>query len=97
MRKILLDFDQARTVGWIHQYLKTSMGFPDYYGNNLDALYDQLTSLTEDTCVGVFGLSGDKGQVSRYLRQVKRVMKDAEKDNPCLCVIFGEMEENYED
>lgn len=28
-----------------HCYLKQMMDFPDYYGNNLDALYDLLTEI----------------------------------------------------
>jgi len=28
-----------------HAYLKRKMYFPDYYGENLDALWDQLTTL----------------------------------------------------
>jgi hypothetical protein len=35
--------------------------------------------------------------VSDYLGRVKKVMKDAERDNPRLCIIFGDMEDNYED
>ena len=34
---------------------------------------------------------------SLYLAKVKKVMRDAEQENPRLCVIFGDMEENYEE
>ena len=54
MRKVLLDLNPAKSVEWIHEYLKFALEFDDYYGKNLDALYDQLTSVTEDTCLGVF-------------------------------------------
>lgn len=97
MKKVLLDFNPARTVEWIHDYLSFEMEFPDYYGNNLDALYDQLTSLTEDTCLGVFCPPKEDTRISEYLERVCKVMKDAEEENPHLCVIFGELEENYED
>ena len=50
------------TLGWgdavgndtraIHRILKETLGFPDYYGENLDALYDCLTDIREDTAVG---------------------------------------------
>ena len=32
-----------------HDYLKKSLNFPDYYGKNLDALYDCLTDIGVDT------------------------------------------------
>ncbi len=96
MRKVLLDFKPAKTVEWIHEYLKFELEFNDYYGNNLDALYDGLTSITQDTCLGVFG-PREEGRISDYMKKVRKVMKDAEEDNPHLCVIFGDMEENYEE
>jgi len=35
--------DRAQT----HAYLKNTFRFPEYYGNNLDALYDLLTEFSE--------------------------------------------------
>ena len=97
MRKVLLDLNPAKSVEWIHEYLKFELEFDDYYGNNLDALYDQLTSIGEDTCLGVFCPPKEDTKLSLYLAKVKKVMRDAEQENPRLCVIFGEMEENYEE
>lgn len=97
MRKVLLDLNPARSVDWIHEYLKFELEFEEYYGNNLDALYDQLTSITENTCLGVFCPLKEDTKLSKYLEKVKKVIKDAELDNPCLCVIFGDMEENYDE
>lgn len=97
MRKVLLDLNPARSVERIHEYLKFELEFDDYYGKNLDALYDQLTCIGEDTCVGVFFPPKEDTKLSMYLEKVKKVMKDAEQDNPRLCVIFGNMEDNYEE
>lgn len=96
MRKRLLDLNPAKTVEWIHEYIRFELEFGDFYGNNLDALYDALTSITEDTCIGVFCQPKDDSKLSVYLEKVKKVIKDAEQDNMHLCVIFGDMEENYE-
>lgn len=30
-----------------HEYLKEALNFPDYYGNNFDALYDCLSELDD--------------------------------------------------
>ena len=32
-----------------HDYLMEALGFPDYYGKNLDALYDCLTEIGIET------------------------------------------------
>ncbi len=33
----------------LHQVIAEKLNFPSWYGNNLDALYDCLTDLEEDT------------------------------------------------
>lgn len=94
MRKILLDFKLTATPEQVQDYLAFKLEFPDYYGKNLDALYDSLTEISEDTCIGVFEPERD-GEGDRYLRLVKKVLRDAEEENPHLCVIFADLEENY--
>ena len=32
-----------------HDYIKEALNFPDYYGKNLDALYDCLTEIAIET------------------------------------------------
>ncbi len=41
-RIIRLDGRRMTDRAATHSYLKDKFGFPDYYGNNLDALYDLL-------------------------------------------------------
>lgn len=95
MKKILLDLNLIKNREQLHDYLALTMDFPDYYGRNLDALYDMLTDIMEDTCIGIF--CGDREDIPAvHLERVKKVFKDAEEDNPHLCVIFSELEENYE-
>lgn len=96
MEKILLDFNLIKTQEQVQEYLALQFDFPEYYGKNLDALYDMLTERTEDTCVGIFGTDREDGLES-YLKRVKKVFQDAEADNEHLCVIFSNLEENYEE
>lgn len=42
---VILDARKLGTKGSAHPYLKKVFRFPDYYGNNLDALYDCLSEL----------------------------------------------------
>lgn len=44
---VVLDGRKITDKIVLHKYLKEQCGFPDYYGNNLDALYDVLTDRTE--------------------------------------------------
>ena len=47
MRTIEIDGKLIKKEG--HDYLKEILNFPDYYGKNLDALYDCLTDIGVDT------------------------------------------------
>ena len=37
-----------------HDYLKEALNFPDYYGKNLDALYDCLCEIGIETQIDTF-------------------------------------------
>jgi ribonuclease inhibitor len=43
MEKIILDGSQFTNKAELHAILKSKLQLPDYYGNNLDALWDCLT------------------------------------------------------
>ena len=43
--KVILDIERLNDEG--HEYLKELFEFPDYYGHNLDALYDCLGDLDD--------------------------------------------------
>ena len=45
--QVIIDGSKLRDKAMLHAYLKERCNFPDYYGNNLDALYDMLTERTE--------------------------------------------------
>ena len=51
MKRIELDFKDLFTPRQIHEYIAEKLDFPDYYGKNLDALYDCRTDICEDTHV----------------------------------------------
>lgn len=43
MNYFILDFSEVNTLLELHQYLKEFFSLPDYYGNNMDALWDCLS------------------------------------------------------
>ena len=45
MKQITLDGNILADASRMHDYLKEVLNFPEYYGKNLDALYDCLTDL----------------------------------------------------
>ncbi|MCJ8010242.1 barstar family protein [Paenibacillus sp. KQZ6P-2] len=47
MREIILDGRKMENRDQLHAVLKEALELPDYYGNNLDALWDCLTGWVE--------------------------------------------------
>lgn len=79
----------------VHDYIADKMDFPKHYGNNLDALYDCLTDISEPTAVGFFIPTVDFDDLSiefmMYLDKVRKTFLDAETDNrDFLAVIAAE-------
>lgn len=71
-----LDAQKMGSRKAAHAYLKEMLSFPDYYGNNLDALYDCLTDL-ESTEVRFVNTD----DAPEYFQKVQRVFADAARRN----------------
>ena len=67
-----------------HRVLEKELAFPDWYGRNLDALYDMLTAISENTRLILENWNAD----APFSRCFRRVLEDAEAKNPHLFVIF---------
>ena len=95
MKKILLDLNAPKDKKGLHDYIAEEMGFPANHGKNLDALYDELTSISEPTAVGIFMPLGDPEDMDFnemvYIFQVCDVFREAEADNESLAVIMGDL------
>ena len=51
MKVVLLDGNRINGIRDVHRAFAEALDFPEWYGNNLDALSDQLTESTEPTGV----------------------------------------------
>ena len=82
MNNITLKLDKFSEKNEIHNYLKKKMKFPDYYGGNLDALYDCLTDISSDTAVDIRYDAENDMQIA-----VLEVFSDAVAANTHLAII----------
>lgn len=82
MYSIILDATQMNTRESAHKYLSSMLEFPDYYGENLDALFDCLTEIGQETEL-VLRLF-DEYEKNEYLNKIVKVMKEAHMENPHL-------------
>ena len=62
--------------------------FPHYIGHNLDALHDQLTSLSSPTELTVQNWAAAEKSLGRYANALKRMLNDAEAENPLLTIHY---------
>jgi ribonuclease inhibitor len=70
--KVVLDAMKMQTRKEVHVYLKEMFDFPEYYGNNLDALYDCLSDM-DDVEVEIQNLAND----NKYAALCLKVMRTA--------------------
>lgn len=47
MKEVMIDGKDFKKIEALHQVLKDKLDFPDYYGENLNALWDCLTGWIE--------------------------------------------------
>lgn len=55
MKHITIDCTGITEPSQLHAALANKLSFPDWYGNNLDALFDCLSDIYEDTTVHFIG------------------------------------------
>ena len=79
--KVIINCENLPNRKQAHEYLAQMLDFPEYYGKNLDALFDCLTELNDCTIVlkGAEALFQDS-----YGAKVRKVMEKAAKSNPGL-------------
>lgn len=79
MRQITLDGNLLADAAQVHEYLKQCLEFPEYYGNNLDALYDCLTDL-ENIEISITAPAED----GAIYQKILRIFKAAARENKSL-------------
>lgn len=82
MIELRLDANNAKSRSDLHDLFADTLSLPEWYGRNLDALHDCLTSISEDVQITVCAeeLIGSLGE--RYVRQLTRLLRDSAAENP---------------
>ena len=84
-----IDIRNIETKQEFHERLKEIMPLPDYYGNNLDALYDLLTDLyvNEDTIVILMNCRKMKKSLGEYGDKLIEAFANASEEKGFIFII----------
>ena len=89
MDEIVLDFAGIQSVQGLHAYLKEVFCLPDYYGHNMDALWDCLHhSFPGPTAIIVKRLDSLPAGMERTARTLARLFRDLEREDSRVTVRF---------
>ena len=74
----------------LHDRIEQGLPVPEWYGRNLDALYDVLTEpeFGGDCLVCFTGCAGSSEKMPRYMEAMRQVCRAACEENLGLCVDF---------
>ncbi len=91
---VIIDGKTLRGRGEYHRYLKTSLNFPEYYGGNLDALYDLLSVIDEPVVLKMKNVREMRIDLGPYYEKLLNTLQDAARVNSRVTLQFCDAEEN---
>ena len=79
--KLILDGEKISSKDELHKLMESVLDFPEWYGGNLDALYDCLTDLMEEVDIHLQNIEAFHQNLGEYADKLLRVLHDAEQAN----------------
>ncbi|MBQ8613434.1 MAG: barstar family protein [Ruminiclostridium sp.] len=86
MKKIIINCLEISHKKALHNAFAEKLGFPEWYGGNLDALFDCLTGICEETEIIIEGFAALEENLGSYAAAFKKVMLKADEDNEKITV-----------
>ena len=88
---IVLDLTDCRDWGDLHQRIRKTFGFPAYYGENWDAMWDCIDGLfgVDDTQqIHIKGFSSMSDTLQNYAQPMLEIFSDLQHDYPGVSVTY---------
>ena len=82
MNRATIDGAAIHSRSALHEHLAAALGLPIWYGHNLDALYDCLTDLYEDTQLELVNQKILMERLGGYGQRLLLVLERAQAENP---------------
>ncbi len=89
MKIIVLDGRCMTSKGEAHKYMKEKLEMPEYYGENLDALWDVMSSYSECLTVIIENEKEIYEKLGLYGEKLLEVLHDASYENENISVYYA--------
>ena len=80
MKKVIIDGSKIESRADMHEVLAKGLEFPEWYGKNLDALYDCLTDISEDCEIVIENDEKLRNVLERQYKGFMKVFEDAAEE-----------------
>lgn len=88
--KVVIDGSLLRGREAYHSHLADTLGFPSYYGRNLDALYDLLSVADTTTEIAVRHVPDMRKDLGMYADELLGTLEEAARVNPRLTLRYDD-------
>ncbi len=78
--RVTLDGKRMTTQQDTHDYLQKELQLPDYYGKNLDALWDLLSAYYESLHIVLLNAEAIEENLGDYGKKLLQLFDDAEEE-----------------
>lgn len=89
MNYIVLDGEAMTSREVAHTYLALKLGFPCYYGHNLDALWDILSTISETIHIKLVNEEKLRDYLGDYGQSLLDVLTEAAKANEKIILSYS--------
>lgn len=88
MTEIKIDLKGVRGPRDLHRRIAEALGAPDYYGYNLDALYDLLTEMGGPVTICFENLTDAQQIMPGTCARLQMVCRDAAEENEDIAIVM---------
>ena len=88
MKFVLLDGKEIRSTAAMHRAFAEALEFPEWYGNNLDALYDMLTERSEEITIALVHTKKLKKALGARWEPFLAMLEDLKGEKPKIHVLI---------
>lgn len=81
MQSIILNGNKMTSREAAHEYISRKLGFPEYYGGNLDALWDMLSTVSYPLHISIINAEKLNEHLGEYADSLINVFVEAGEEN----------------